>query len=145
MERIQGPNRNARIEAPAPHHGTAGRRDDGALTANSADGKAKLYLSADRIGNVADAPSCITLTLAVVGARRARTIPSIPSRSRNSPLRGTYTIGPDDDLPADIGTVTRTEMDAAVVFSIDFLVRLLRAAQAPRTLSAAGAFAKLAM
>lgn len=142
MERIQGPNRNARIEAPSPHHGTAGRRDDGVLTANSADGKAKLYLNADRIGNVADAPSDITLTLAVVEARRARTI---PSRSRNSPLRGTYTIGPGDDLPADIGTVTRTEMDAAVVFSIDFLVRLLRAAQAPRTLSAAGAFAKLAM
>lgn len=68
MERIQGPNRNARVEAPPPHHGTAGRRDDGVLTANSADGKAKLYLNADRIGNVADAPSDIMLTLAVVGA-----------------------------------------------------------------------------
>lgn len=70
-----------RIEAPSPHHGTAGRRDDGALTENSADGKAKLYLSADRIGNVADAPSGLTLTLAAVGGEAGTnytvTIPKI--------------------------------------------------------------------
>lgn len=91
--------------------------DDGALTANSPDGKAKLYLSAGRIGNVADAPSGITLTLAVAGEAGTNYTVTIP---KSSPYGGTYTIGPGDDLPADIGTVTRTETDDAVVFSIDF-------------------------
>lgn len=94
-----------------------GPSDDAALTAVSADGKAKLYLSANRIGNVADAPSGITLTLAVVGEAGTTYTVTIP---KSSSYAGTYSIGPGDDLPADIGTVTRTETNDAVVFSIDF-------------------------
>lgn len=94
-----------------------GEGDDDALSASSADGKAKLYLSANRIGNVADAPSGITLTLAVVGEAGTSYTVTIP---KSSSYAGTYTIGPGDDLPADIGTVTRTETADAVVFSIDF-------------------------